>query len=301
MDKGSRENIAGEKKLQLSTRVWTPSTLEEAWERKQQFGSNSCFVSGGTLLQVQQEQGGEYPPHLISLERVQELKGIYKKLDGSRPVLSIGALTTIAVCRNDPFIMEKWMVLAEAARTIAASAVRNRATIGGNVSNGFGDMIPVLLAVDADGCWFDGKNFKIEKISKWLKRNTAKTEELLLTELLLPDPPIMNQSISFYKKVGCREVFTSSLVTISGYCGKNKAGEVEIVRLAVGGDETVPQRLTSCEKLLKGRMLTEEHLKKVYLKIVEEVQLTENIFASEDYRKWTAANAIFSELTKLIE
>jgi xanthine dehydrogenase small subunit len=302
-DKGSRENIAGEKSAQLSTHVWTPSTLTEAWEIKQRFGSDSCFISGGTLLQVQQEQGRDYPSHLISLERIQELKGIRKKLDGSRPVLSIGALTPIALCQKDPFIIEKWMILAEAAGVIAAPAVRDRATIGGNISNGFGDIIVALLALDGDGCWFDGKTFKVEKLSHWLENKliSKKGDDSLLTAIFLPEHPVVNKSISFYKKVGRREAFTSSLVTVSGFCGKNKNGEVKFVRLAVGGGESSPQRLVNCEKLLKGSVLTEAHLKKVYLKIVEEVQPASDVFASEEYRKWTAANVIFSELTRLVE
>lgn len=295
--------IRGEASTLLSAVVWTPRNLEEAWEKKRQLGSDACFISGGTLLQTQWETGIPVPAHLISLERIQEMQRVNKELDGDRTVLRIGALTTLADCRHHPLIAKDWGLLAEAVKHIAAPAVRNRATIGGNVSNRYGDSIPALLVMDAKVTLFTEKGYKTEELWEWLKKDPRQAEwnEALLACIYLPETVKTNITRRFYKKIGRREAFVVSLVTVSGYYSQNNKGEIEHIRLAAGGGENQPQRLTACERLLQGTIPDEELWREVSAAILEEFQPVSDAFASADYRRKVAANVIISELMTLTE
>lgn len=282
---------------ELQACVWMPSSVEEAWEVKQKLGSDACFVSGGTLLQTQWEKGVPCPENFISLERIQEMRGVSKEFDGDRTVLQVGALTSLSLCQGHPFIMTKdWALLAESIRSIAAPAVRNRGTLGGNISSRYGDSIPALLAMDAEVISFDGKKRRREELWKWLQPTT---EPPLLISILLPEEKKAAKTVSFYKKIGRREAFSISLVAVSGSCTWNEKGEVEEIRLAAGGGDNPPQRLTACERLLEGTVPEAGLWQKLYLEIAEEFQPVSDAFASADYRKWTAANVMVSELTRL--
>src|SRR4051794_3498774 len=90
---------------------------------------------------------GEPPDRILDLWRLDELRGI--SLDGD--AISIGALTTYTDVRRSALCREHLPVLVEAAATIGAAQIQNRGTLGGNVANASpaGDMLPVLLALDA--------------------------------------------------------------------------------------------------------------------------------------------------------
>ena len=105
-------------------------------------------LAGGTDLMVQLAADVAEPPAaVVDLWRLGELRDI--GYDGYE--VSIGALTTFTELRHSPVIRARLPALAEAAATIGAAQIQNRATIGGNICNASpaGDSLPVLLAVDA--------------------------------------------------------------------------------------------------------------------------------------------------------
>ena len=91
---------------------------------------------------------GPVPERMVDLWRLDELRGI--ALDGDSLVL--GALTTFTRHPPLPAVPEVIPALVEAAATIGAAQIQNRATIGGNAMNASpaGDSLPVLLAADAE-------------------------------------------------------------------------------------------------------------------------------------------------------
>ncbi|AGE22704.1 FAD binding domain-containing protein [Geobacillus stearothermophilus] len=281
----------------LAAKVWTPTDIKEAWTLREKFHLQSCFVAGGTLLQTQWEKGVPYPPQLISLEKVEGLEGINYKTEGTKRFLQIGAMTKLATCRNHPVIKEKWSLLSTAIQQIAAPAIRNLGTIGGNVAYGFGDAIPALLTMDAEVSYFDGKTIKTEKLDHWL--NTRQNKEVLLTGVILPEYRHSSFVTQFYKKVGRREAFSGSVVTVSGVIGKNDAGVIDFVRLAVGGGDNRPHRLKATEQLLIDQMINPKLLRNVYETILNEFHPISDVFYSDDYRRWVTANIIISELSRL--
>ncbi|MFC7063770.1 FAD binding domain-containing protein [Halobacillus seohaensis] len=300
MVKGNEQVVRGEDTAAYeSTLVWQPRNVKEAWSSKRKYGVDASFIAGGTLMQLQREQGIPFSRHLISLEKIDELKGIrYMDVEGETK-LRIGALTTLTACEQELARHQPWTILAEAARQVASPAVRNRASIGGNVAYQIGDIIPALLALDAEISWFDGTSYHIESLCNYLQKDNIEFEPIV-TSFLLPLSPVSSKTMTFYKKVGRREAFIPSLVTVAAYCYWNSENEIEYIRLAAGGGETSPQRFTNCEQFLNGKVLTEDDLGILYEQVMEEFIAEADHFASAHYRKTVAANIIVSEFEKLI-
>jgi carbon-monoxide dehydrogenase medium subunit len=69
-----------------------PSRVQEACAMLCEFQDKGAVLAGGTDLLVSMKKGKVSPSHVVTLSRIQELKGI-KRIHGS---LSIGACVTVA-------------------------------------------------------------------------------------------------------------------------------------------------------------------------------------------------------------
>ncbi|ANE47652.1 hypothetical protein SY83_16720 [Paenibacillus swuensis] len=281
--------------------VWHPRSAMEAFQWKQHWGNEAEYIAGGTLLRTQWESGvkGE-PRHLINLGSVQELHHITDGPDG----ITIGAQTTLEKCRNDVSIRENLPLLTEALRQIAAPSIRNLGTIGGNVMYGYGDSLPSLLLYDAELLWLTDKGEMLQSIQEWLLRlHSDQDPSSLLMQIRIPwinsTSFNMNESCfgAFYK-IGRREAFTPSVVTAALLGQVDDNQELRGIRIAAGGGLTLPVRLAETEKVLTGKKLNQELLKEAYTYVQEEYKPVADVFASEAYRRTTAANLVTSELWK---
>jgi xanthine dehydrogenase YagS FAD-binding subunit len=86
--------------------------------------------AGGTDLLGCLRDGAFSTGKIVSLAGIAELQGIASLKDGG---LRIGAMTTLAQVAAHPAIVERYAVLAEAARSVSTPQLRNQGTIGGNL------------------------------------------------------------------------------------------------------------------------------------------------------------------------
>ncbi len=126
---------------------YRPTTLAEALEIKAARGEEALFVAGGTDVQVLRHQGRLDPAALISLRRLEELKGI----SAQGGTIFIGAGVTISELRQSELVADRLPILLDAARVMGSTQMRNVATIGGNLMSAAssGDTLPPLLALGA--------------------------------------------------------------------------------------------------------------------------------------------------------
>lgn len=283
----------------FSPAVWIPYSLKEAWDLKQQFGSESCFIAGGTLLQTYWEKGIDCPLNLISLEHIKEMKGMGEKTSNGQIETHLGALTTLDFCRHHPLLLNNAPLLVDAVRNIASPAIRNKATIGGNIVGGYGDLIPALLVLDALVTLYDDNKLHQITLSDYLKNENMFSKSLLVN-VYFPNNQKINNKNYFFKKIGHREAFSQSIVTISGCCQLNEQKEISIIRLAVGGTSISPNRLNKSEQLILDSPITNNTLNKVYKTIKEEFNPVSDAFSSAEYKKTITANMIVSEIAKFV-
>ncbi|RED65983.1 FAD binding domain-containing protein [Cohnella lupini] len=284
----------------MSPSVWHPRDTTEAWTFKKLLDSDAIYVAGGTLLRTQWESGlAAVPKHLIDLSSIPGLTGIEKKEDS----LAIGALTTLGQCRKDPDVLQHSPLLVEAVRSIAASSVRNLATIGGNIVSRVGDSLPVFIVCQAEFEWNTGLSPMTEDASEWVERLQVQLPKAshLLTRVHLPlfrETDLVPKRFGAFHKVGRREAFTPSLVTVAINGGMKPDGKIADIRIAVGGGQTIPHRLVAVEKILKGQIPNRELLGEAYHAVMNGYRPKSDPFATDDYRKKTAANLIITEIWK---
>ncbi|MEH7515541.1 FAD binding domain-containing protein [Gottfriedia acidiceleris] len=279
--------------------VWFPDTLEKAYKLKQQYLNDSCIIAGGTLLQTYWEKGVQCPNNLISIENVKELQE-YKLMNKNRQTfIQVGALTTLDCCRNKPIFLENVPIMVEAIRNIASPAIRNRATIGGNIANGNGDVIPALLVLDACLVLYDGHHMREKKLSECIKEENYLSNSILVS-VQIPVQSTKSNENYFYKKIGLRKSFCQSIVSISGYFKIGKKKMIEQVHLAVSGSSFLPQRLVNTEEIIKKLYLPSYQLKEIAQTIKNEFKPPSDHFSSSNYKQEITTNIIVSEITKLV-
>lgn len=290
--------------------VWQPQAVREAYLLKRRWGSGGTYVSGGTLLRTRWEPGLErMPSHLIHLGAVRGIAGVKPMPDR----LAVGSQTTLAACGSEPLLRESFPLLAEAARAIASPSVRQLATLGGNVMSAIGDALPALLLYDAELVWFGKDGYRTEPLAAWLKRRSVQAEDPheLLAHIHLPcaaaarhseDSPPAQQAgrrpkrFAAYRKVGRREAFTPSVVTVAVSGELAADGRYYGVRLAAGGGQTRPDRFGRLEQWLEGRPAESGTLAALHERLMEQFEPQPDAFADAAYRKRTAAHLITAML-----
>ncbi|MFD0681062.1 MULTISPECIES: FAD binding domain-containing protein [unclassified Paenibacillus] len=274
--------------------VWQPRTIVEAWQLKQQFAEQAVFVSGGTLLRTQWESGAFLPPqHLISLESLPELHGI----QSDQQEIRIGSAVTLAACLRD---LRTPALLKDACRNIAAPSIRNMGTLGGNIMSTVGDSLPALLATDARLVWFNGQNMITQTTAEWLQQRRAALltkEPRLLLQIIVPRIAAPDGFVdSFYEKLGRREAFCPSVVTIAGELLTDTEYNIRSIRLAAGSAASMATRLTDAEALLEGQQLSLRLIEYIHPLIKQQFNGGSDAFASNEYRRQAAANMIAAAL-----
>ncbi|WP_026702295.1 FAD binding domain-containing protein [Salibacterium aidingense] len=269
--------------------IWFPREVEEAWEQKRNRGENASFIAGGTVIQMQREQGVPCPSHLISLENINEMNGIVRR--GS--YLRIGALNSLADVRKSHEVQQYFPCLAEAVRNIAAPAVRNRGTIGGNLMYEKGDTVPAFLVLDASVSYFYAGSPHTLPVLDFLENKV----DGLVTAFWIPYPTNENRrSFSFYNKVGRRESFSLSVVNAAGRMELGEDGRVQKAALAAGGGNIPAQCLEEVKNRLCGSHLSLETLQELYSLMLDTFTPPSDDFFSAAYKQKTAANLILSQL-----
>lgn len=277
-------------KAPMLSRVFAPRRVEDAWELK--ITEEECFVSAGTFLQVNWEAGIPVPNTLISLDGIEDMKRVVPTVIDGNDYVKIGALTTLAKCQQHSLIVKYAPLLSVACSNIAAPAVRNRGTIGGNIACGIGDSIPALLVLGAKIIIYQNSRYSTVSVKEWFE--SKQVTPYLICSLLIPFGQDIDHVVTHYRKVGRREAFTPTLVTISVLFKKTDDRRLKDIRIAIGGGQHIPMRLPLCEAILEGNMVSHELLKKAHSTILKEAQSYSDTFATSEYRKTVAANLIIA-------
>jgi carbon-monoxide dehydrogenase medium subunit len=131
----------------MGFRLETPGTVAEAVRALAEGPPGSVTVlAGGTDLLFDLESGRIAPARIISLRRLP-----WRSLQRAHGRLTIGSMLTVRALEKDPRIATELAGLSEAIRAFGSVALRNRATVGGNVvrSSASSDLVPVFLTLDA--------------------------------------------------------------------------------------------------------------------------------------------------------
>ncbi|HVL53877.1 MAG TPA: xanthine dehydrogenase family protein subunit M [Vitreimonas sp.] len=269
--------------------IEVPRSLEEAYAILA--AAPHRPMAGGTDLLVQiTGELGPPPERVIDLWRVEALRGI--SLEERAVVL--GALTTFTDIRRSAICREHVPALVEAAATIGAVQIQNRATIGGNIANASpaGDSLPVLLASDAEIVVGGARGERsIPAADFWVayRRIALEPDELVLRVRI---PLTAGREIRF-RKVGTRRAQAISKVVLAvAWREHGRAGGWSDVRLALGSVAPTPIRAAATEAVLEGSRPTPATADRAAETLASELRPIDDVRSTADYRRTVAARVL---------
>lgn len=195
-----------------AVRNYVPETLDEALLLRKAEGA--VPLAGGTDIMVQGKRGIGLSPEIgkpvMVISSLKELKGITMLPDGS---VEIGALTTAAEIAES--LIVPWHVRM-AASGMGAVALRNIATIGGNIGNASpkGDLPQPLILLDAEVVLisFDGeRRVLLDAFIQGSKKTDLHDDEIIKSVVIPPH----DFTYSYYRKIGMRKANAISKLSLS--------------------------------------------------------------------------------------
>ena len=234
-------------------KCFMPQTLEEALEIRKNY--HAVILAGGSDLMVSKSMGAGITPAFDSpvmiLTGVKELKGICKNDDGS---IEIGALTTSAEISASDLVHP---LLKDAASRMGAIALRNSATIGGNIGNASpkGDMPQPLILLDAKVVLKSQEAERILPVDEFIlgSKKTALADDEIITKVILPPQSFTH---IFFRKIGMRRANAISKLTLSA-AATVQDGVVVDFRASSGAAGPKVARSRKAEEILIGKKLSE--------------------------------------------
>ncbi len=200
------------------------------------------YLGGGTLL-VRRVNEGDLS--ISTLVRVSAPSLSRVTISGGRAV--IGASATMAAVARQPDLA----FLRPAARAIGGPAVRNMATVGGNIfaPAPYGDFAVALLALDA-AAEIAGKSVALADLIDHRKENGGRI--ITAVSFSLPKPRALRFAKITRVKPNGLAVLTIAAVV------EERDGVVSAARIALGNMADRPIRARVAEVALVGRPLTRE-------------------------------------------
>jgi CO/xanthine dehydrogenase FAD-binding subunit len=166
--------------------IHTPKTLPELRELYGQL-ENVRLQAGGTFLlnalKLQKRNSAKTPAHVITLNKVAELKGIEMKGES----LIIKSMTTIDELFDSALLKDNFNVLHTVCRNISTQPIRNMATVGGNLTCRYTwTEMPAAMTGLRARLHFVGKDGATEELGcSEFFQNAAKTDKIL-THVSIP-------------------------------------------------------------------------------------------------------------------
>lgn len=233
-------------------KCFIPETLEEALRIRKETGAT--ILAGGSDLMVSNSMGAGITPafrgDVMIITGLRELKGITETGD----TVEIGALTTSAEIARSPIAPE---LLKDAASRMGAIALRNSATIGGNIANASpkGDMPQPLILMDAEVVLksLDGERRVLVDDFIIAHKKTELRDDEIITGIVIPKPQFTH---IFYRKIGMRRANAISKLTLSA-AATVRDGVLADFRASSGAAGPKVARSRKAEELLIGRKLEE--------------------------------------------
>ena len=258
--------------------------LKEACALISQYGDEAKVLAGGHSLVNLMKQKFVAPSYIVDIKGIEGLNYIrYSDEDGLR----IGGLTTHRTLEKSEIVNEKFSILSEMEAVIASVAVRNWATVGGNLCSAYpaSDLAPTLVSLGAEVTLTGPDSERIVSLDDFfvdLFETVLKTDEIL-TEIHVP---------SYRRSGGCHMKFALrptdlAIVNAASHLTVT-ASDPEVcedIRIVIGSVEPIPFRSKKAEALLKGQKVNTALIQKAADLTAEDVQPTSDLNGTEEFKR----------------
>lgn len=261
------------------------------------------IIAGGTDVLVQMREGKRAGKSLLSIQNLDEIRGVTMEEDGT---IRIGSLTTFSHITNDPIIQKYINVLGEAVDMVGGPQIRNAGTIGGNTCNGAtsADSASTLHAWEAIIELTGPNGIRRLPIHEfYIKPGVVDLREgEIQTGILIPKESYEN-TYGHYIKYAMREAL--DIATLGTSVNVRLSADkktVERVRIAFGVAGPTPLRAKAAEELANGQPLSMELIEKTAAAVVSDLRCRDSWRASKAFRTHMAVECTkraFIESVKL--
>lgn len=234
-------------------KYFMPDTLEEALEIMDR--EDVIPLAGGSDLMVSGFNGTGVDPTfnkpVMIISNLKELKGITQREDGS---VVIGALSTSREIHTSELVHP---LIRDAASRMGAIALRNSATIGGNIGNASpkGDTPQPLILLDSRVVLSSVNGTREMPVDEFIiaAKKTKREKNELITAVIVPPSHFTH---IFFHKIGMRRSNAISKLTLS-CAAEIRDGVVVDFRASSGAAGPKVARSRDAEMILIGKKVEE--------------------------------------------
>jgi CO/xanthine dehydrogenase FAD-binding subunit len=259
------------------------ASYEDATALLSKYSPGVRLLAGGTDVLVELKTNGSGIGHLVTLNRIDSMRGISEDNGGLR----IGALTTVTAIDESPLVGGAFEILRDAASQMATYQIRNTATIGGNLAgaNPCADLPPVLIALDAsaDLVSKDGRREVPVKDLITGPRETLLGRDEFIAAIRVPKPPARFGAA--YARFGLRNGNAISVAAVAASLALNEDGTINDARIALGAVAPVPILVEGANLWLKDRVLNGDASAEAARAAMEAAEPISDVRGSAEYRR----------------
>jgi len=260
-----------------------PKTIEEAVSMLCQYDGKARVIAGGTDLMVQIKNKAIKPKYVIDITAIPDFDNI--NYDDKRG-LKIGALTTIRDIETSAEIQRRYPIIHQATSQLGSVAIRNVATIGGNLCNAApsAETAPALIGLSASVRIIGPDGEKVLPVEKFFTGpgTTVLKKGELLAEIQVPTPSPNTKSAYLkhsIRKVDLAIVSVAVVITLAP-----QSGECRDIRIVLGAVAPTPMRALKAEEILRGKKFDESLINESARIASAEARPITDVRASAEYR-----------------
>lgn len=274
---------------------YIPETLKEALELLSH--NDKEIIAGGTDLMVQRRTWADTSPSFKSTINIMNIKELdyIKETNTDIIIGSTTSLTDVLKSEVTPKLLKKTI------EEIASPALRNVATIAGNIGNASpaGDTLPILYVLDASIRIINiecERTLPIEEVILGPRKTVLEPNEII-KEIIIPKD---NFTSTTFTKVGGRKADAISKLSFTGAVTKQN-GFIEDVRIAFGAVGPTIVRRKEIENHVIGK--TSEEVKEIIPQLLKEyepfIRPIDDQRSNKIYRKKVSLNLLKEFLNNL--
>jgi CO/xanthine dehydrogenase FAD-binding subunit len=227
--------------------------LEDVTEVLWADGPTALLLAGGTDLLTRPDPFAGRNL-VVDISRVPQLQGI--DLD-ARGWIRVGAGATHQAVADDPIIHRKARILALSCASVGSLQIRNRGTLGGNLSNASpaADSLPALACLGAKVHLVARDRQRSLALAEFLRGPgaTAMTPDELVESIRFPAR--RGRTAAFFKKAGQRLGMCCAKATVALVARRHSDGRLSDVRVAMGAVAPTVIEVEAAAQVLEGRVL----------------------------------------------
>ncbi len=261
------------------------TSLEHALSLKAEHGDEAKFLAGGQSLMPTMNFRLARPAILIDLNEIEDLAGIRP----SGAAIRVGALTRYRALERNAAFAQAFPLIGEALPHIAHPQIRNRGTLGGNLSHAdpASEFPAIALALGARfhiraaqrERWIEASDFFVGALTTDLQPDEILDE----VELPLTNPRTGSCFMEIARRRGDFAIVGAAAMITLG-----DANQCSDVRLALCGVGETPIDASSTAAVLLGHAPTEAAIRDVAASVQKIIDPGGNVHATADYQRHIA-------------